>query len=148
MRSFPGLTASICLLAMPVVALTQVELTQVHQDFSKDPGWEWKYNRMVAEDPPTVKQDFGWAPTNHTGAAAPGEIGGRIWRSKTPAYYALALNHPLSFKDKFSFSGRIAFMPPTGDVCRASPGGRGAAYLGFFNHARQGCGGLKSIGRR
>src|SRR5436190_23213285 len=86
------------------------ELVQVYQDFSKDPGWEWKNNRVVAQDPPTVKQDFGWGPTNFTGAG-PGEIGGTIWRSRTPAWYALPLNRPLSFKDKFSFSARVAFMP-------------------------------------
>ena len=118
MRWIPSFLTSMCLLAMPL-ASAQDGLVQVHQDFSKDPGWEWKDNRIVAEDPPTVKQDFGWAPTNHTGAAEPGEIGGRIWRSITPAYYALPLNHPLSFKDKFSFSARIASstcrnsFPPT-----------------------------------
>src|SRR5205823_14559003 len=139
MQPIPGILATMLfLLVVAAVASAQVELIQVHQDFSKDPGWEWKNNRIVAQDPPTVKQDFGWSPTNHTGAAAPGEIGGRIWRSITPAYYALPLNRPLSFKDKFSFSGRIAFMPPAGDVGRASPGGRGAAYLGFFNHQLQG----------
>src|SRR5438552_7581248 len=87
------------------------ELTRVHQDFSKDPGWEWKHNRIVAEDPPIVDQNFGWAPGNHTAAAESGEIGGKLWQSRTPAWYALPFNRPLTFKDKFSFSCRIAFMP-------------------------------------
>jgi hypothetical protein len=85
-------------------------------------------NRIVAEDPPVINQDFGWAPTNHTGAG-PGEIGGRMWQSQTPAWYAMPLGRPLSFKQPFSFSGRIAFMPT---------GGAGAAYLGFFNRQLQG----------
>src|SRR5688572_20583207 len=103
------------------------ELTQVTQDFSRDPGWEWMNNRIVAENPPTINQDFGWSLTNHTGAGT-GEIGGRVWMSRTPAHYALPLSRPLSFKDKFSFSGRIAFMPT---------GGGAAVYLGFFNHEKQ-----------
>jgi hypothetical protein len=41
----------------------------------------------------------------------------------------MPLNRPLSFKDKFSFSCRITFMPG---------GGAGAAYLGFFNQQLQG----------
>ena len=94
-----NITRLLLLLAIPAGASAQGQLTQVHQDFSKDPGWEWKNNRIVAQDPPTVKQDFGWAPTNHTGSGGPGKIGGRIWRSVTPAYYALPLNRPLSFKD-------------------------------------------------
>src|SRR5438309_1307532 len=87
-----------------VSAFAQSDLVQIHQDFSSDPGWEWKDNRIVAEDPPTIKQDFGWAPTNHTSAAAAGEIGGTLWQSQTPAWYALPLNHPLSYNDRFSFS--------------------------------------------
>jgi hypothetical protein len=102
---------------------------QIHQDFSKDPGWEFKNNRIVAEDPPTIKQDFGWGATDHIGAGT-GEIGGTVWLSRTPAYYALPLGRPLSFNDKFSFSCRIAFMPQSGRA--------GAAYLGFFNHELQG----------
>jgi len=36
------------------------ELVQVHQSFDDDPGWEAINNRILAEDPPTVRQDFGW----------------------------------------------------------------------------------------
>src|SRR5436309_161391 len=67
---------------------TGERLVQVHQDFSKDPGWEWKNNRIVAEDPPIIKQDFGWSPSDHLGAGT-GEIGGTVWLSRTPAWYAL-----------------------------------------------------------
>src|SRR5690349_8662485 len=113
----------------PLAAFGQEGLVQVHQDFSKDPGWDWKNNRIVAEDPPTIKQDFGWSPTNHTGSGT-GEIGGTVWLSRTPAWYAIPFNKPLSFNDKFSFSCRIAFMPQSDKA--------GAAYLGFFNHELQG----------
>lgn len=119
----------VAVLIFPLMALADGDLMQVREDFSKDPGWDWKNNRVVAEDPPVIKQDFGWAATNYTGAADTGEIGGKMWMSTTPAYYAMPLNRPLSFKDKFSFSCRIAFMPT---------GGAAAAYLGFFNHQLQG----------
>jgi len=115
-------------LLIPARLLADDELIQVHQDFSRDPGWEGVKNRIRASDPPTVKQDFGWSATNKAGGDK-GEIGGTIWQSVTPAYYAMPLNHPLSFKEPFSFSCRIAFSPS---------GGVGAAYLGFFNHELQG----------
>src|SRR5690349_2447824 len=103
MQRVTQVLAWMSILVLSAMAPAQ-ELTQVHQDFSKDPGWEWKHNRIVAQDPPTVDQNFGWSPTNHTGAAESGEIGGKVWQSKTPAWYALPFNRPLSFKDKFSFS--------------------------------------------
>jgi hypothetical protein len=130
-----GLLCLITCTCVPMAALGQERLVQVHQDFSKDPGWEWKNNRIVAEDPPTIKQDFGWSPTQHSGGET-GEIGGTVWLSRTPAYYALPLNRPLSFNDKFSFSCRIAFMPQSDKAGTVSKGG--TAYLGFFNHELQG----------
>src|SRR5947208_14291559 len=89
------------------------QITQVHEDFSSDPGWDFVNNRVQASDPPTVKEDFGWSASDHTGSGT-GELGGMIWQSRTPAYYAMPLNHPLSFKDAFSFSCKIAYMPNTG----------------------------------
>src|SRR5688500_19331293 len=86
------------------------ELVQVREDFSADPGWEGMNNRIEAENPPTIKQDFGWSPTKHTGGSG-GEIGGVAWRSRTIAYYAMPLGKPLTFKDKFSASGKITLMP-------------------------------------
>ena len=102
-------------------------LVQVREDFSSDPGWEGMNNRIEASNPPTIKQDFGWSATNHTGGGN-GELGGRVHRSRTIAYYALPLGKPLTFKEKFSASGRIALMPAEKT---------GGAYIGFFNHARQ-----------
>jgi len=89
--------------------------------FDRDPGWDNSKNRCEASNPPTVKQDFGWSP---------GRIGGTVWKSTTPAWYGMPLSRPLSFKDAFSASGKIA-------VTRDSFG-KGVAYLGFFNHERQG----------
>jgi len=55
-----------------LAAFGQEGLVQVRQDFSKDPGWEFKNNRIEAQDPPTVKQDFGWSATNRSGGGAEG----------------------------------------------------------------------------
>lgn len=104
------------------------KIVEVYQDFSNDPGWEGFNNRVECEDPPLITQNFGWGPTNRTGGG-PGEIGGIIWRSTTPAYYAMPLG-PLSFKDKFSASGKIAVIAPAEE-------GFGF-YIGFFNNERQG----------
>ena len=93
--------------------------------------------RIEAQDPPTIKQDFGWSATNRSGGDA-GEIGGTVWLSRTPAYFALPLNRPLNFNDKFSFSCRIAFTPQSGEGPKDAIIGKGAAYLGFFNHELQG----------
>jgi hypothetical protein len=66
------------------------ELVQVREDFSADPGWEGSNNRIEATNPPRIKQDFGWSATKHAGGSG-GEIGGKIWRSRTIAYYAMLL---------------------------------------------------------
>src|SRR5262245_54908909 len=101
------------------------ELIQVHHDFSTDPGWESVNNRIVAENPPTKTQDFGRSNTTYS-TSTPGEIGGTMWCTRTPAWYAMPLGRPVSFKDKFSASGRMAIR-----------GIQGTGYIGFFNSTRQ-----------
>src|SRR5688572_8898141 len=76
------------------------DLVQVKQDFSADPGWEGVRNRIVAKDPPRVQQDFGWSM---------GKIGGVVWQSRTPAWYAMPLEKMLSWEDPFSFSCTLEF---------------------------------------
>jgi hypothetical protein len=104
---------------------------QVYQDFSKDPGWEGVNNRVVAGNPPVVRQDFGWrrGAARHAG---PNEIGGIVYQSRTPAWYAMPIGRPLTFDDPLSASGNMAIMPFAKDLFM------GAAYIGFFNSARQG----------
>ncbi|WP_428938593.1 hypothetical protein [Fontivita pretiosa] len=124
LRWMLGAMATGLTLCAPVAAQ---DLVQVHQDFSQDPGWKGMNNRVEASNPPTIRQDFGWSNTNHTGAG-PGEIGGVVWRSRTIAYYALPFGRNLTFKDRFWASGRVALM--SGEKI-------GGAYIGFFNHTRQ-----------
>jgi hypothetical protein len=104
------------------------DIVTIHQDFSKDPHWEGVNNRVQCENCPTITQDFGWKPTNHNGDGV-GEIGGIIWKSTTPAYYAMPIG-PFSFKDKLTASGKIAAIPP--------PEEGFGFYIGFFNSERQG----------
>jgi hypothetical protein len=100
-------------------------IAQVRQDFAADPNWEGVNNRVEAENPPKITQDFGYRPTTHA-SDEPGEIGGVIWRSRTPAWYGKNVG-PFSFDDALSASGTIAILPRLG----------GGAYFGFFNSARQ-----------
>src|SRR2546430_3688787 len=89
------------LLVVSNLCSAQSDLVQVKQDFSTDPGWEAVNNRVEASDPPTIKQDFGWSE---------GRIGGTIWQSTTPAWYAMPLGKPLNYDQPFSTSGKIAFV--------------------------------------
>ncbi|MCX6168475.1 MAG: hypothetical protein NTX65_03985 [Ignavibacteriales bacterium] len=119
----------ICLLPVTLLAQTNSKIISITENFDNDPKWEGVNNRVEGIDCPTITQNFGWAATNKTGFG-PGEIGGVIWRSTTPAFYAMPINKPLSFKDPFSASGKIAvIVPPEGGV---------GFYIGFFNAERQG----------
>ncbi len=108
--------------------LKQGGITIVHQDFSQDPGWEGMNNRVRCESCPTITQDFGWEPSEHHGDGM-GEISGIIWRSTTPAYYAMPMG-PFSFKESLSASGKIAVIAPPEEGV--------GFYIGFFNSERQG----------
>lgn len=99
-RSTPLRFGLLLALSLSCPALAGDDLLQVKQDFSTDPGWEGTNNRVVAEgDGPTIKQDFGWRPTDHAGSGRPGEIGGVVWRSRTPAWYGMKLR-PRTLNDK------------------------------------------------
>ncbi|WP_428938592.1 hypothetical protein [Fontivita pretiosa] len=117
--------ALLVLMSPQVRAQPDRQLVQVHQDFSEDPGWEGYNNRVVARNPPTKRQDFGWSPTTHASSTA-GEIGGTMWVSRTPAWYAMPLGRALSYRQSFSASGRVAILSTSG-----------TGYIGFFNSTRQ-----------
>jgi hypothetical protein len=104
------------------------QIKTVFQNFDEDPGWIGINNRIICNDCPMITQDFGWLPTDHTGSG-PGEIGGVIWKSTTPAYYAMPIV-PLSFQDKFSASGKLSLIAPEKEA--------EGFYIGFFNAERQG----------
>src|SRR5689334_1655375 len=78
------------------------ELVQVHEDFSKDPGWEAVKNRVVGEGGPTIHQNFGWTP----GDNGQGAVGGEIWATTTPATYGMPVG-PYDLTKKLSASGKV-----------------------------------------
>src|SRR5437773_7853186 len=92
------------------------------EHFDRDPGWEGHYNRIVPKVVKTVHQGFGYSATNFAGKEK-GEIGGTIWRSATPAYYAVKIP-PRTLSDKLTASGSFALT--------ASSGSSGV-FFGWFN---------------
>jgi hypothetical protein len=78
-----------------------------HWDFSSDPGWDGYRNRLLPDPLPRTTQNFGYRQSNHAGGKSPGEIGGFVQRSLTPASYAKAIPAK-TLNDKLSASGRFA----------------------------------------
>ena len=99
------------------------------EDFSRDPGWEGRNNVAPREKRKKTRQDFGWRRTNHTGVAGPGEVGGRVSRSLTPASYAKVLPKPLTLEDAIRATGTFALT--------ADDGASGLLF-GFFNRESRG----------
>jgi hypothetical protein len=95
------------------------------ESFDRDPGWDGHNNRSQAFELRTVRQDFGWSRTAHTGHA--GEIGGYVTPAAEPAYYAKAIP-ARTFEDPLSASGTLV-VPSRG------PQGDGTTntLVGFFN---------------
>lgn len=91
--------------------------------------WEGYRNQQLPNPPPVTRQDFGWQATQHTGGREPGELGGWICRSLTPARYFRGLDRLLSLDQPFRTSGRLA-------VTRAE--GASGALVGWRNAASRG----------
>lgn len=97
------------------------------QDFSKDPGWMGSGNRATFEDREVAgAHDFGYsAATNHAGGAAPGEVGGGLWRSGAFGYYADRVG-PLNLEQRLEARGKVKLVTagPDSDM-----------LIGWFNSA-------------
>src|SRR5436190_23798447 len=89
--------ASILAIASSSSAIDASAAALKRERFDKDPNWEGFNNRIVPKRPKVVKQDFGFSPTSHAGRA-PGELGGAVQRSTTPASYAAKIS-PKSLDD-------------------------------------------------
>ena len=111
----------------PQSRAADASLTQRHQDFSTDPGWEGVGNLADLDQGKTTRQKFGWSPTSHA-STTPGEIGGLITRSLEPAWYAKKID-PLTFNDRFSASGTISLIDDEGAT---------GILVGFFNKNSRG----------
>ncbi len=108
------------------------------EDFSLDPNWDGFRNRLLPEKLPVVRQQFGYAKTNHAGGKGVGEIGGTVQRSFRRAYYAKAIDEK-NLSQRLSASGRLA-------VTHAE-GGSGILF-GWFNETSDGWRTPNSIGLR
>ena len=93
------------------------------QDFTADPNWEGRGNRTAEKHVRTVVQDFGYSRTNHADGETPGEIGGRISRSLTPATYATVIRTK-TLNDRFTASGKFAVTEAEGSS---------GMLIGWFN---------------
>src|SRR5262245_33866169 len=108
------------------------------ESFDKDPGWEGHSNRVVPRVVKTVQQGFGYSPTNFAGKEK-GEIGGTIWRSATPAYYAAKIPAK-TLDEKLSASGTFALTDSRGSS---------GVFFGWFNSdaGRESCLGFHLAGQ-
>jgi hypothetical protein len=121
-------------LALPALAIAVVAAardapnTELRtESFDKDPGWEGFNNHIVPKHVPIVTQDFGYSPT-HLAAKQDGELGGRVTRCTTPAYYAQRLAAK-SLDDKLSAAGTFA-------LTKSTPGS--GVFFGWFRAGQPG----------
>jgi hypothetical protein len=96
-------------------------------DLSQDPHWIGQNNHSFwTESDFHSMNDFGWSQTNWAGAA-PGEIGGLIWRLEPHdpgvGYYADEVG-TLTLDDPIEFEGRICFVAGMTDA---------SMFFGYFN---------------
>lgn len=115
-----GMLANVALLIAIIACSTLGRTEERYENFDRDPGWDGLNNRAQQPKPQTVRQDFGYSPTQHAGGAQ-GELGGWITPAAEPAYYARRLD-TLSLKDRLSVSGKLACT-----------GRQFHALVGFFN---------------
>jgi hypothetical protein len=111
---------------------------QAEQRFDADPGWEGFRNRLLPESLPRVRQHFGYRTSHFTRGDRAGEIGGRIHRSRTRAYYAKTIPTK-SMNDKLSASGRFAVT---------EAGGGSGMLFGWFHETSRGWRTPNSLGFR
>ncbi len=107
------------------------------ETFDADPKWEGRRNWIDTGQRSIVRQNFGFARSNHA-ASKPGELGGRVQRSAVPASFATPIG-PKSLDDPLSASGTFAIT--------ATESGSGL-FFGFFDSNQPGGSGrpLSSLG--
>ena len=112
-----ALTALAAIAILPVLGATKTET------FDRDPGWDRSNNRPAdrGDQPVTVRQDFGFSPTNHAGGKAPGEMGGFVHAAAEPAWYGKVIPE-VSFDRPLTASGTLAVADGATNL-----------LLGFFN---------------
>ncbi len=90
--------------------------------FETDANWEGHNNRVALRSTREIKQDFGYSNTSFASSQR-GEIGGQVWRSVTPAYYAAAIS-TRTLDQELTASGVFALT---------STQGSSGAFFGWFD---------------
>ena len=97
------------------------------ENFAQEPYWPAGGNRASYEDREVVgAHDFGFsAKSSHAGGAAPGEIGGGLWRSGDYGYYGDRVG-PLNLEQKLEARGKVKLVTagPDSDM-----------HIGWFSSA-------------
>ncbi len=96
------------------------------ESFDRDPGWDALNNRPGGDIGVTREQAFGYSRSAHAGGQ-PGEIGGRVERTFTPAYYAKPIPEK-TLNDRLEASGRFSVTQCDG----------GGVLVGWFNENSRG----------
>ena len=117
------LTTGPLIIILVSIMFTMQATADRFEDFSVDPNWEGRGNRTAEKHARTVVQDFGYSQTNYAGSETPGEVGGRISRSLTPATYATVIA-PKTLNDPFTASGKFAVTEADGSS---------GMLIGWFN---------------
>jgi hypothetical protein len=126
--SAPILLVALLISQLELAACAAEPLVQRKVSFAEDPRWEGFRNRLLPDPLPVVKQEFGYRTSQLAGGEAAGEIGGRVHRSITPAWYARPIE-PLTLDDRLSVSGRFSV--------RQAEGGSGI-MIGWFHDSSRG----------
>ncbi len=98
-------------------------------DFTEDPQWDQKNNRVTYITKDTRPRfDFGWSPTHWAGGRAPGELGGLIFRGdcREPARLAAYGDRigPLTLDSPLRVRGKVCMIRGISDS---------TASIGFYN---------------
>ena len=117
-RSIPFVLGVLPLAALAIAAPEETRT----ETFDRDPRWIGVNNRAARErEPVTIRQDFGYWPTNRAGGDR-GEIGGFVTPAGEAAHYAKRIE-ARTLDDRLEASGTF-YSPP----------GAYHVLLGFFRH--------------
>src|SRR5215211_8187020 len=103
---------SIVFVALLAAVAASAHASTKSEHFDNDPGWEGFQNRIQPKAIKKVEQNFGYSATHFAGKEE-GEIGGKVWRSSTPASYA-DRTPSRSLKDRLSASGTFVITASSG----------------------------------
>ncbi|MDZ4290185.1 MAG: hypothetical protein U0984_19620 [Prosthecobacter sp.] len=109
----------------------QAEAILKVENFSRDPRWEGRNNRVPSKEAAMVTQDFGYSATKLAGQAE-GELGGTVQQAMTPAMYA----------DEIAMKTLDTRLSAAGSFAVTKTSGVAGVFFGYFNGKQAGGSGL------